>query len=243
MWREYRGSKPKQHAMTALPIILSSNIANNAPARTGCLEAFDAKTDDLRTWVGAVYETRRDGIYRFLLGQGLNPTVAQEVTQDVFVDLFIALEKGMRIQSERAWLYAVAGRAAVDYWRGERRQMRVDFDSEPTATANVPSSEPNPEAQLGCKERLARVAAGLRSLTKEQRLCVQLRAQGLRYRQIAKVLRVSTSTAAEWLDAAIDRLREQANGKSLLARTVTADLDGERSKPAARMTPESQGFR
>lgn len=197
--------------MRALPIILSSNIAKNAPARTRCLEAFDAKTDDLRTWVGAVYESRRDGIYRFLLGQGLNPTVAQEVAQDVFVDLFIALEKGMRIQSEQAWLYAVAGRAAIDYWRRQHRRMRIEFDSESPAATNVPSPEPTPEAQAGHKERLARVAAGLRSLPNEQRLCIQLRAQGLCYREIAKVLHISTSTAAERLVSAIQHLREQAN--------------------------------
>jgi DNA-binding NarL/FixJ family response regulator len=44
-------------------------------------------------------------------------------------------------------------------------------------------------------------------LPKEQRLCIQLRRQGLRYREIADLLGVSTSTAAEWLSSAVDRLR------------------------------------
>lgn len=185
----------------------------NACARTRRLQVCEPKPEEFKMRVGALYETYRDGIYRFLVAHGLNQTVAQEVTQDIFVDLFVTLEKGTQIKSERAWLYTVAGRAVVDYWRRERRQMRVDFDSEPTAAANVPSSEPNPEAQVGRKEQLARVAAGLRSLTKGQRLCVQLRAQGLRYREIAKVLRISTSTAAECLGAAIDRLRDQVSAK------------------------------
>lgn len=221
-----RGANLPQQAVTLF----------TAYARRRWLQVCEPKPEEFKMRVSALYKTHRDGIYRFLVCQGLKQTVAQEVTQDIFVDLFVTLEKGTQIKSEQAWLYTVAGRAAVDYWRRERRQTRVDFDSEP-------SSEPNPEAQFGRKERLARVAAGLRSLTREQRLCVQLRAQGLRYREIAKILRVSTSTAAEWLGAAIDRLREQANGKSPLARTITADLDGERSKPAAPMTPESQGFR
>lgn len=168
-------------------------------------------TEECKARVSALYETHRDGIYRFLVGQGLNPTVAQEVTQDVFLDLFMALQKGTRMRSEQGWLYAVAGRAAVDQWRRERR-TRVDFDSESSAMASVASADPTPEAQTEHKERLTRLADGLRNLPNEQRLCIQLRAQGLRYREIAKILRVSTSTAAEWLATAIGRLRQQANG-------------------------------
>lgn len=32
----------------------------------------------------ALYEAHRDAIYRFLMGQGLRPAAAQDVTQDVF---------------------------------------------------------------------------------------------------------------------------------------------------------------
>ena len=92
-----------------------------------------------RERVSTLYDAHRDEIYRFLVAQGLIPAVAQEVTQDVFVDLFVALEKGTQMNSERAWLYAVAGRAA-------------------------------------------------------------------------KILHVSTSTVAEWLLWAVDRLRDEADG-------------------------------
>ncbi len=65
----------------------------------------------------ALYEAHREAVYRFLVRQGLSPEVAQEVMQDVFVDLFVALEKGTEMNSEQGWLYAVAGRAAIDHWR------------------------------------------------------------------------------------------------------------------------------
>ncbi|MBV9490974.1 MAG: sigma-70 family RNA polymerase sigma factor [Verrucomicrobia bacterium] len=170
--------------------------------------------------VSALYEIHRDRIYGFLIRKGLNATIAQELTQDVFVDLFLALEKGTPIESEQRWLYAVAGRTALDHWRHQRYRMRVEFDSDSSAAADVPSSEPTPEAQAEHKQQLSRVAAGLRNLSKEQRLCIQLRAQGLRYREIAGVLRVSTSTAAEWVNCAADRLREQADTKSPAPRTL-----------------------
>lgn len=153
----------------------------------------------------------RDDIYRFLLAQGLSPAVAQDLTQDVFVDLFVALQKGTDVKSERAWLYAVAGRAVVDHWRRERPAMWAELDSAPTASAEIPSREQSPETQAAYTERLARIAAGLRKLPRERRLCLQLRMKGLSYREIAKILRVSTSTAAEWLVSTIDRLRDEAN--------------------------------
>lgn len=169
-------------------------------------------SSDIRARVSALYETYRDGIYRFLVGQGLNPSAAQEVTQDVFLDLFVALEKGTQMSSERAWLYAVAGRAAVDHWRHEHGSLWTDLDSASGAAANVPSREASPESEAGHKEQLIRVVAAFHSLSREHRLCLQLRIQGLPYREIARILGISTSTAAEWLLSAIDHLRKEANG-------------------------------
>ncbi|MBV8833086.1 MAG: sigma-70 family RNA polymerase sigma factor [Acidobacteriaceae bacterium] len=195
------------------------------PAESPCSPSSKTtNSNDLQERVSALYKTHRDGIYRFLVGQRLNSTVAQELTQDTFVELFVALEKGTRIESAQHWLYAVAGRVAVDYWRRESRQVQIDFDSETSAAAKFPLSEPTPETQAGNKQRLTRVMAGLRNLPNEQRACIQLRAQGLRYREIAKVLRVSTSTAAEWVLYAIDRLREEVNGRPHRTGTVTAEL-------------------
>ena len=159
----------------------------------------------------ALYEAHRDGIYRFLVGQGLNPMAAQDVTQDVFVDLFVSLEKGTQVSSEQGWLYAVAGRSLADYWRREYHSVSVEPDYDPRVAGNVPSLELGPEAQAANKQQVERVAAGLRRLPKEHRLCIHLRMQGLRYREIAKVLGVSTSTAADWLCSAVNRLRGGAN--------------------------------
>lgn len=161
--------------------------------------------------VVSLYETHREGIYRFLAGHGLLPGEAQDVTQDVFVDLFQALQKGTNVTSEQAWLYSVAGRAAADYWRRNRFAGHVELDLEAGgAAANVRSGGTSPEVRAGNIDRLRRVAIGMAGLPKQQRMCIQLRMQGLRYREIASILGVSTSTAAEWLAAAVDRLRGES---------------------------------
>ena len=188
-----------------------SDADNSARAGATSQRGASKVAATVRQRVVLLYEAYREGIYRFLVGQGLSPVEAQDVTQDVFVDLFVALQKGTELKSEQGWLYTVAGRAAVDHWRRERRVFHVELDLETNAAVSLPSAEPSPEAQAGRQERLRRLAAGLGRLPKEQRLCIQLRLEGLRYRQIAEILDVSTSTAAEWLVAAVEYLR--AEGK------------------------------
>ncbi len=165
----------------------------------------------LQDRVVSLYEAHREGIYRFLVGHGLSPGEAQEVTQDVFVDLFQALQKGTNVTSDQAWLYTVAGRAAADYWRRNRFAGHVHLDLEAGAAANLRSADTSPDIRAENLDRLRRVAAGMAKLPKEQRMCIQLRMQGLRYREIAAILGVSTSTAAEWLASAVDRLRGESH--------------------------------
>jgi RNA polymerase sigma-70 factor, ECF subfamily len=184
------------------------SAGDNSSLHTGVVRHSSSHAAGVQERVIALYEAHRENIYRFLVGHGLESAVAQEVTQDVFVDLFVALEKGTCLSSEEGWLYTVAGRAAVDYWRRERRPMWVEIDLDASPAGDLPSREPSPEAQAGNRERLCRLAAGMARLPKEHRFCIQLRMHGLRYREIAKILGVSTSTAAEWLVSAVDRLRE-----------------------------------
>jgi RNA polymerase sigma-70 factor, ECF subfamily len=161
--------------------------------------------------VAALYEAHRSEIYRFLVGQGLGAGTAQELAQDVFVKLFVAITKGTEILSEQAWLYGVASKLAVDYWRREGRSMWVELDSFPAMADSLRSKDLSPYAAAMRNDRLRRVAKAIARLPKEQRLGVHLRMQGLRYREIAKILGISISTTAEWLSIAVERLRSAAN--------------------------------
>jgi RNA polymerase sigma factor (sigma-70 family) len=161
--------------------------------------------------ITALYETHRDELYRFLVGQGIEPATAQELAQDVFVKLVVAIRKNTEIESEQAWLFGVASKLAVDYWRREGRPMWVELESFPDLVHTLQSGELNPEAYAVREQRLQRVAKMLARLPKEQRLGVHLRMKGLRYHAIAKILGVSKSTAAELVSIAVERLRSTAN--------------------------------
>lgn len=161
--------------------------------------------------VAALYEAHREAIYRFLLTRGLEPATAQELAQDAFVHLFVSLSNGAMIESERAWLYSVAAKRAVDHWRREGRRISAPLDDVPEIARSLKSNEPTPEAAVIEKQRTRRVAVALAHLPETQRAAVCLRMQGLRYRAIATALDVSLSTVSELLAGAIERLRSAAN--------------------------------
>jgi RNA polymerase sigma-70 factor (ECF subfamily) len=175
--------------------------------REGAMSA--APTTDER--VAVLYGAHRERIYGFLVGQGLVPAKAQELVQDVFLKLFVALTNGSEIESEQGWLYNVASKLAVDHWRREGRPMWIELDAVPAMAENLRSKESNPEAAAVREQTLRRVASTLACLPKEQRLGVQLRMQGLRYREIAKILGVSVPTVSGLLSTAVERLRSTAN--------------------------------
>ena len=58
------------------------------------------------------------------------------------------------------------------------------------------------------REKLLRMHRAAETLSPQQRQCLHLRAEGLRYQEIADTIGVSVSTVSEFLKRAIVRLRK-----------------------------------
>jgi RNA polymerase sigma-70 factor (ECF subfamily) len=58
------------------------------------------------------------------------------------------------------------------------------------------------------REKMQRVQVAVKELSPQQRQCLYLRAEGLRYQEIADTLGVKVSTVAEFLKRAVTRLRK-----------------------------------
>lgn len=78
-----------------------------------------------------IYRRRRDGVYRFAIALARSATVAEDVTQEVFLNM---LENAARYDvakgSVRAWLIGCARHAVLDRLRLERRWTNEIPDSE-----------------------------------------------------------------------------------------------------------------
>jgi RNA polymerase sigma-70 factor (ECF subfamily) len=68
------------------------------------------------------------------------------------------------------------------------------------------TSTSNPEQQLASRQRQQRLLAVFRALPERDRRCLSLRAEGLRYREIADALGISLGAVAKSLARSMTRM-------------------------------------
>jgi len=158
----------------------------------------------LQEQVTALFEEARDDVYRYLLTIGLYPPQAQEATQEVFLRLYTALRKGEEIRSPRGWIFRVAHNLGLKIRARQDSEIPFDpdLDARYAATAAL-----NPEQQLAERERMLRFHRAVEGLSGQQRRCLFLRLEGLRYPEIGSAMGISPSAVGEFLRRAIERLR------------------------------------
>jgi len=157
-----------------------------------------------RQLVADLYTASRNNVYEYLVTAGCAPDTAQEVTQEAFLRLYMVLRKGKTIEHPKAWVYRVAHNLAFD--------AAVCFSREAVLSdalvATLASRDQGAERTLLEREWLEGFQSEFQSLSKQQRICLELRAQGLRYREIAETLGIQTSTVGRFLGRAMTRLKK-----------------------------------
>jgi RNA polymerase sigma-70 factor, ECF subfamily len=154
--------------------------------------------------VAQLFQEAREDVYRYLLGLGLHPPQAQEGAQEVFLRLYVTLQKGEKIQSPRAWIFRVAHNLGLKI--RAKQNTQVPFDPELEIQLTAP--ELNPEQSLLEREQKLRFHHAVQRLSEQQRRCLFLRLEGLRYPEIGAVLGISASAVGEFLRRAIARLKK-----------------------------------
>jgi RNA polymerase sigma-70 factor (ECF subfamily) len=163
--------------------------------------AADRISMTLNQQVGALYEQLRLDVFRYILALGLPPHMAQDITHDSFIRLYETLHRGVAVENARAWLLRVAHNLAIN-------AVTSKSFAPSELNAAQATTEYTAEERLIEAERRQRLRAELSRLSTQQRACLELRAQGLRYREIGEIIGISTSAVGEFLRRAISRLRE-----------------------------------
>jgi len=130
--------------------------------------------------------------------------VAQDALQEVFLRYFVARSTGQEIQNGKAWLYRVVRNYLLDRMKESAFRNRVSLEEAEV----IPDGSGDPEQQY------------LRALTRKQILrvlapreleCLQLRAEGFDYQEIAKILGVRCGTVGATLARALSKIRKTLN--------------------------------
>lgn len=150
----------------------------------------------LEAEVTALFEEYRGPVLRFLLSVDLPIADSEEIVQEVFLALFQHLRANKPRHNLRAWIFAVANNLGR---RARRKRPAIDL-----AHPAVPTPE-----QVAINNQLhRRLHAVINALPEKDRACFALRAEGLRYREIAEVLGISVAGVALSLERALHRLSQ-----------------------------------
>jgi RNA polymerase sigma-70 factor (ECF subfamily) len=158
-----------------------------------------------RKQVEEVYLALREGVCRYLISCGLEIGRAQEATQEAFLRLYKGLLEGNTIEDPKTWVFRVAHNLGVDVLR----QLKGRSAVEDHAAGTVADGAASVEDQLIEKQQNEDFRRMMNTLPRLQRQCLELRMQGLKYREIADLLHVDISTVGESLGRATRRLKEQ----------------------------------
>jgi RNA polymerase sigma-70 factor (ECF subfamily) len=155
--------------------------------------------------VVGLFDQFRDRLLRYLLGLGLSIQDSEEVVQEVFLSLFQHLERDKSRENIRGWLFRVAHNLGLK----RRERLRRTFEvSDESALAIDPA--PSQEQKLVEGQTQRRLWLVVEALPEQDRRCLLLRAEGLRYREIAEVLGISLGGVSLSLTRTLSRLARAA---------------------------------
>jgi len=152
----------------------------------------------------------------FLFRMVGNQAIAEELAQEVFLRVYRARGSYRAEARFTTWLYRIATNLAVNYARDTRNErtaqtVYLDQPDEETGTSpDLADDEPSAEERLLRDERMAAIRRHVMALPERQRMAVLMhKYQGMDYRQIGEVLKLSESATKSLLFRAYQTLRDK----------------------------------
>ncbi len=158
----------------------------------------------------------RKPIIHFMFRMVHNQAVAEELAQEVFLRVYRSRETYRAEARFSTWLYRIATNLGVNHardTRNERTAQTVQLDEpdpETGTTPDVADSTPTVEAQMLRRERMNAIRQHVMALPERQRMAVLMhKYEGLDYKSIGEVLKLSESATKSLLFRAYQTLREK----------------------------------
>ncbi|HEV2273568.1 MAG TPA: RNA polymerase sigma factor [Acidobacteriaceae bacterium] len=150
-----------------------------------------------------LFDEMRNRLLRYALSFGLSIPDGEDILQEVFLALFHHLRQGRSRANLRGWVFRVTHNLALKRRSANQRSPEL---AEADGAAEPCDPAPGAEEQLLIGERRLRLLAVLRALPETDERCLRLRAEGLRYREIAQVLGISLGAVSISLARSLARL-------------------------------------
>ncbi len=158
----------------------------------------------------------RKPIINFMYRMTRNQAVAEELAQEVFLRVYRSRETYRAEARFSTWLYRIATNLGVNQARDTRHERAASTiyldepDSETGTSPDVADTTLGAEARLLRDERMAAIRDHVMALPERQRMGVLMhKYEGMDYKQIGEVLKLSESATKSLLFRAYQTLREK----------------------------------
>jgi RNA polymerase sigma-70 factor (ECF subfamily) len=158
----------------------------------------------------------RKPIVHFMFRMVHNQAVAEELAQEVFLRIYRSRETYRAEARFSTWLYRIATNLGVNHARDTRHERTASTiyldepDAETGTTPDVADSTPSAESGMLRRERMKAIRQHVLALPERQKTAVLMhKYEGLDYKQIGEVLKLSESATKSLLFRAYQTLREK----------------------------------
>jgi RNA polymerase sigma factor (sigma-70 family) len=159
----------------------------------------------------ALYARHKGGVYRYLLRQCRDAAAAEELFQDVWMNL-VRARSGYTVQAKfTTYLYHLAHNRLIDHYRKNGHAVMVSLDEEEgEAALEVPDGrERAADEALDSRRQAARLLELIAALPGVQREAFLLQQEsGMSVEEIAQATGVNRETAKSRLRYAMAKLRQ-----------------------------------
>jgi len=145
-----------------------------------------------------------------------NQAIAEELAQEVFLRVYRSRETYRAEARFSTWLYRIATNLGVNYARDTRHERSASTlyldqaDPDTGTTPDVADTTASAEDSLLRRERFNAIRQHVLELPERQRMAVLMhKYEGMDYRQIGDVLKLSESATKSLLFRAYQTLREK----------------------------------
>jgi RNA polymerase sigma-70 factor, ECF subfamily len=184
--------------------IFSTESISSLPFEPAVEVVSPAEPSEIERDVMVLFEQFRNPLLRYALSFGLPVHDAEEVTQEVFLSLFRHLQLRKSRRNLPGWLFRVTHNLAL------RRRCANSKSNVAAADWTIAEKQldqsPNPEEQMSFAQKRYQLMAVVQALPEEDQSCLRLRAEGLRYREIAAVVGMSLGAVSISLTRSLARL-------------------------------------
>ncbi len=178
------------------------------------IEKLITKDEEAFRWL---VNGQQERIFKVCLGFMHNKEEAEDITQEVFIEVMTAIHSFKGQSTLSTWLYRVAVNKCLN--RLQRIKTRQFFMSLQKAVGWTKESTSHPGNQLEQKEKAAMLFKAIAQLPNNQRIAYTLaKYDDLSYKEIAEIMNLSISSVESLL------FRAKANLQKKLIRYVKGEL-------------------